>query len=95
MSIFLGCVFAFTMFLVGFVLCSFLSMGKVDELYRGKNHLRNLFLSVAPQCIPGEDLIDICYQIDNYIAGQNIEILELKKNFVDLELELRSLRNEL
>ncbi len=49
------------------------------ELATSRDYLTRLFQSVAPQCIPGEKLIYLCIQIDNYIAGQNIELATLRE----------------
>jgi hypothetical protein len=87
MSLFLAAVIAFTTFLAGFTLCSLLSMNRVDELDAGKNYLRNLFNFVAPQCIPGDSLVDLVMQIDNYIAGRDIETKNLCEKIMKLEQE--------
>lgn len=81
----------FICFVGGFALSSLLAANRLDDRETAKNHLKGLFVSVAPQCIPGDSVTDLVLQIDNYIAGQNIKIEELKSENDSLGMFVKSL----
>lgn len=48
-----------------------------DPATRAYGYLSRLFKSCAPQCEPFDDLIGLCTQIDNLIAGYRIRLGEI------------------
>lgn len=78
MSLFWAGVAAFICFIGGFVLSSLFTSSRLEDRETAKNYLTELFMLLAPQCIPGDSATDLVMQIENYIAGQNIRIEELE-----------------
>jgi hypothetical protein len=48
-----------------------------DEVEKAHAYLANLFCICAPQCEPFPDLMGLCTQIDNLIAGYRIRLREM------------------
>jgi len=69
-------------FILGMIVNSLLSINRDSyvekEVNFSKNYLRILFKSVAPQVQPAGNLIGLCMQLDNYLAGQDNKIRELE-----------------
>lgn len=57
-----------------------------NELANATGYLSRLFSTIAPQCRPSDDLLVLCTQIDNYIAGRLKEIDRLTQEKTQAEL---------
>lgn len=53
-----------------------------DQETEAYQYLKRLFLHLAPQCCALPDLLGVCTQLDNAIAGLKIEIAELNAKLV-------------
>lgn len=63
-----------------------------DEVARkAYGYLSRLFQHCAPQCLPSEDLITLCTQIDNLIAGKKADIARLTERAERAEAEVARL----
>ncbi|MFA5024992.1 MAG: hypothetical protein WC503_00595 [Candidatus Shapirobacteria bacterium] len=93
MSLFLFCAAMVVFFEMGFVTSSLFAMNRLDDRKTAKIYLTELFLTVAPQCTPGDSLVDLVAQIDNYIAGQNDKIKKLKEEYIELKEEYNELES--
>jgi len=85
MSLFWAGVAVFICFIGGFALSSLLGINDTNDRETAKKHLTGLFMSAAPQCIPGDSLTDLVLQIDNYIAGQNYKIKDMEEKLNSYE----------
>lgn len=63
-----------------------------DEAYR---YLRHIFEHIAPQCTPLPDLMGMCTQIDNALAGARKDLDQAAAAYHRKALEVNDLRTEL
>lgn len=71
-------------FLLGIVGISLLSMNRMndaEDANKARIYLIGLLRTISPQTMPSDDLITLCTQIDNYIAGIHISRDDLKKAY--------------
>lgn len=61
-----------------------------DEAYR---YLRGIFEHVAPQCAPLPDLMGICTQVDNALAGARIDAEGWRMTVLSLENRVKELES--